>query len=117
VSRRRRDFRGRSRRWRSVRSRRRRSIGSRRRRSVRSRRRRSIGSRRRRSVRSGASGRRVGIEGHRLRVRVSGSRWDGHERARDRGKNERLSDVLQVCSFRGARAPKQAHVSGLKLSG
>ncbi len=94
----------RSRRRRSVRSRRRRSVRSRRRRSVRSRRRRSVRSRRRRSVRSGAGGRRVWVEARRYLVRVSGGRRDGHERARDGGKNERLSDVLQICSFRGARA-------------
>ena len=102
-SRRRRSIR--SRRRRSVRSRRRRSIGGRRRRSIGGRRRRSVRSRRRRrSVRSRGDGRRVRVEARRHVLRVSGGRWDGHERARDRGKNERLSDVLQVVSFRGARA-------------
>jgi hypothetical protein len=104
---RRRDVRARRR---SIRSRRRRSIRSRRRRSIRSRRRRSIRSRRRRSIRSGAGGRRVRVEARRYLFRVSGGRRDGHERARDRGKNERLSDVLQVFSFRGARAKASPRV-------
>ncbi|ETZ67105.1 hypothetical protein L840_1757 [Mycobacterium sp. MAC_011194_8550] len=46
---------------------------------------------------------------------MSSSGRDGHERARDRGENERLADVPQYPSFRGARAPKQAHEGGLRL--
>ena len=57
----------------------------------------------------GASEGHVGVDARHVRV---GGRGAGHrhERAGDCGDDERLSDVLQACSFRGARAKASPRV-------
>jgi len=88
-----------------VRSRGRRGVRSRGRRGVRSRRRdKAHRGWRRGRIRSGPGRGKIRVNAHRVGVGSGG--WHRHQRARDRGQDERLTDGLQNCSFRGARAPK-----------
>ena len=65
-------------------------------------RRRGVRSRWRGRIRGSPGGLNVRVKAH--NVRACGRGWHARERPCDRGEDERLADVLQISSFRGARA-------------
>src|SRR6516162_5177702 len=73
-----------------------------------------VRSRRRGRVRGGPGWVNVRVKAH--RVRAGGRRWHARERPGDRGEYERLTAVLQISSFRGARAEANPQ-GGLEVLG